>query len=163
MCSLAKWGPANYSSQFLPRIPSPKHAISNNFGEIKQMDRYIPTRLLHLTILCRSYSGPNVWKGSWLATVFFGKKKKIILLQLQNTKKKIQLLPLPHFFFFFAKFLHITYFCLYMLNLLIIHWGLLNFSKLRLGDVLSPKWVSPQSPSGLTVEFLGFSVALTEL
>ena len=52
-----------------PTHPLPQSAISNNFGEIKQMDRRIPTRLLHLTILCRSYSGPNVWKGSWLATV----------------------------------------------------------------------------------------------
>lgn len=61
----------NKTEQFLPRIPSPKPAISNNFGEIKQMNCHIPTRLLHLTVLCRSYSGPNVWKGSWLARVSF--------------------------------------------------------------------------------------------
>lgn len=86
------------------------------------MDRYIPTRLLHLTILCRSYSGPNVWKGSWLATVFFGKKKKKNYSAAAAKYKEKNPTPSPPpFFFFFAKFLHITYFCLYMLNLLIIH------------------------------------------
>lgn len=54
-----------------PTHPRLQPAISNNFGEIKQMDCHIPTRLLHLTILCRSYLGPNVWKGSWLARVSF--------------------------------------------------------------------------------------------
>lgn len=59
------------SSQLLPRIPSPKPAISHNLGEIKQMDLHMPTCPSHLTIFCRSYSGPNVWRGSWLARASF--------------------------------------------------------------------------------------------
>lgn len=66
------------------------------------MDRYIPTRLLHLTILCRSYSGPNVWKGSWLATVFFGKKKKNYSAAAAKYKEKNPTPSPPPFFFFFC-------------------------------------------------------------
>ena len=63
--------PKEIEQPISPTHPLPQPAISNNFGEIKQMDRCIPTRLLHLTILCKSYSGTNVWKGSWPATVSF--------------------------------------------------------------------------------------------
>lgn len=110
-----------------PTHPLPQSAISNNFGEIKQMDRPIPTRLLHFTILCRSYSGPNVWKGSWLATVSpappsfnlfccsckIGKeeeKKKNPTFLTKDLSGEI----FPTLFFFFGKPLHIIYLCLHM-------------------------------------------------
>lgn len=90
--------PRAAAQQFLPHVPSPRPAISSNFREIKQMDCHIPTRPLHLTILLGSCAGPNVWKGNWLAVVSFSffllKKKNLILLQLQNRRRKKN--PTPH-------------------------------------------------------------------
>lgn len=101
------------------------------------MDRYIPTRLLHLTILCRSCSGPNVWKGSWLATVpFFFFFFKLFCCSCKIQKEKSNTLPSPTkylfgkilpVFFFLRSSCIFTHLCLHMLNLLIICQGLLLF------------------------------------
>lgn len=138
------------------------------------MDRYIPTRLLHLTILCRSCSGPNVWKGSWLATVpFFFFFFKLFCCSCKIQKEKSNTLPSPTkylfgkilpVFFFLRSSCIFTHLCLHMLNLLIICQGLLLFFFFfeELRNVLSHKWIVSPSQD-LTVEFLGFSVVLTEL
>lgn len=83
------------------------------------MDRYIPTRLLHLTIFCRSCSGPNVWKGSWLATVpFFFFLSYSAAAAKYKKKNLIPSPPQPNTFlgkffqFFFEKFLYIYAFVL---------------------------------------------------
>lgn len=107
----------------------------------------------------------------WPQCLFF---LKLFCCSCKIQKEKSNTLPSPTkylfgkilpvcFFFFFEKFLYIYTFVLTHANLLIIYQGLLIFFFFEeLRNILSHKWIAFPSQD-LTVEFLGFSVALTEL